>query len=308
MADRNLRLKILNLGFSGSGKTMYISAFNHFLSKGTLDGVSVAMTDSAKLKNLLTIWSNLVTSGEWDSVTTKLTTYPFDVYFHGAKFMELEWVDFRGEDIISFNDAEKKDLEDALGNVDAVFISIPGDAIQTFLLDNDAARFEERVKPGMITNLYTKHFLQKKSRVDRWGNKIRIPVVFILTMADIFEFDFAENKISNKKYENLIEMVKHLFPLFFVRGSSFYSMICPVSLGNLRTDFQGGFLVSPKNISIPWEFFLKTQFTQYVVEASNLVRGDTEGVWSTISLDLFEEFLERIEKNFGCCYIFDCLS
>lgn len=247
--------KITMLGLSQSGKSCFLYAMYDFMQQ-VRNGFTFIAKDPDDDLELADGWESISVDKKWPdgNVTTK--QYDFIVQFKSNSVMEFSWYDYRGGALKEKSDQspEAKDLIDRIIESDCLVICIGADIIKA-IWNGDKSKNSEVRRLNALINTYASR------------NERRIPVIFAITKADMF--DKAEQP-------NLLQWLTDNFSSLYVEGSGWMHAVVPVRLGeNLQTGSAQEVIgnISPKNIHIPVMFFLHSILRERIKTIKNKLAG-----------------------------------
>lgn len=213
MGESNKIPKIGIFGWTGTGKTIYISMLHYLLSSNKHPYVIGSRTDDIDVQNNMTTF---LESTNWDTITEKIKgtiNTPTIVFSLNTKdgSKEFEIQDYRGEDV----EKQKDKSEEAIYNY---FLGC--DALLFFL---DAEAFENDDKLANWKRWDEFQELLHKLSLKHKSQKVNIPIYLVITKKDILTFDdkgeiqMSSSKIKetyNKKLRVISEYCESTKPFF----------------------------------------------------------------------------------------------
>lgn len=220
--------KVVILGPSGAGKTVYLgSLFKQLSTQGEKGFFLKALDDKQKLL-LNTIYAQIITGDQWPAGTRSLSNWQFECCVKNADLdnypvFNFSYIDYGGGLLTDGTVDEDQDFDATLQVADAVLVLIDGLKIFQYMTDcpgSDVAIWVHRDMPGTMQqlNLYNKY----------------IPIQFIISKWDLLEDKFTLNQVVEQlmkisEFHNVVEQRKsagcplRLIPISSV-GRDFVSM------------------------------------------------------------------------------------
>lgn len=193
--------RIITLGPSGAGKTVFLGSLFRQLSTQGLEGFFLEISDLKRIKQLNNIYTEIITGDKWPTGTRSLNQWTFDCCVKNADLekytiCKFTYIDYAGGLLTDIDDTNEEDFFDFQKNVpeaDAVLAILDGQKIKKIMTDQDLEDKESLVwlhrdLPGMMQLI---HDCRKDT-----------PVHFIISKWDLLEDQF-----------NLLEVKERLLKL-----------------------------------------------------------------------------------------------
>lgn len=243
-----MKMKVMMIGFSGSGKTTYMGALYSALNQAWYNGFSLRARRESDHNNFMRIGENL-DKGIYPKGTDILQDYNFSLLYNGSEVLDFDWHDYRGGAL------QQPDSEDFNCVISSI---INSDALIIFL---DMPMFY----PGR-ERLAIRILKQVSSLVQNVTSKLPedaiFPISFVSTKFDcIFSDDTAQSVFETSGWKQL-EQLK----LLVAKSKNLHGLwTATVVAKDQYLDIQYPFLFSMK-------YALMKKFNEMVQEHNDLVR------------------------------------
>ncbi|NEP83048.1 MAG: hypothetical protein F6K39_35855 [Okeania sp. SIO3B3] len=214
------------LGTSGVGKTAFMLGM-YARMRESINGFTFAASDLDEDLMLSQSWDNLVykTGQErWPAPNDDtVQRYQFDFNYAFDKLMTFTWLDYRGNALRSFSDAQDTyEIFNALADSTSIFVCVDGG-----LWADDTpnqTRGEQRDSIRRMNYILTQMYQQTRRKV---------PIVLVVTKCDKFQ----NQPPKSDKYDTIFdeirdELQKKYFSPLFVKNSGWLTMVTFVTLGS----------------------------------------------------------------------------
>lgn len=237
------RIKIISIGASNSGKTCLLYAMYAEMAFG-INGFTFMPTDYNDALKMEVGWEGIIKEHRWPEGNTESASYIFECSYSYKQILSFTWEDYRGGLWHEHGSSELNALIQKLHESEAIFLFVDA---QTLLRIQNGERQAERALRD-ISNLLLS-YRQKHEPV---------PVVLILTKADLFQSD--EGKI-----EEALKLLKERYlQSLFQDGGKWPVMITATSMGANLGGKQGDQIegnIRPKNIHLPVMFSIHNRMS-----------------------------------------------
>ncbi len=136
--------RIITLGPSGAGKTVFLGSLFKQLSTQGKEGFFLEVSDARKIRELNKIYTEVVTGERWPSGTRNVTEWTFDCCVKNAeldkyKVCEFTYIDYAGGLLTDVQEDGNifLDFQQAVPDADAVLAIIDGLKLQKFMEDKE---------------------------------------------------------------------------------------------------------------------------------------------------------------------------
>ncbi|NEN87794.1 MAG: GTPase domain-containing protein [Okeania sp. SIO3H1] len=183
--------KILTLGASGAGKTVFMASMFKSLSTQGEHGFYLENEDFTKLNN---IYKNLIT-GKWPETTrrSEISKWKFTCVIknpdlHNFPICQFTYFDYAGGRFTDM-DEEDYDLQKIIVQADTILVLLDGEKIQALMSNKNEQKIDD--------------FLNKDlPPIIRWMSYCQAPIQFVISKWDLLENDnFGLKEISDRLLE-----------------------------------------------------------------------------------------------------------
>ena len=188
--------KIITLGTSGAGKTVFLGSLFKQLSIQGEKGFFIEVADDKKRKELNTIYAEVITGEKWPAGTRKVTDWTFNCCVKNSDLdkypvCKFTYIDYAGGLLtdISEDEAISYDFEKNVEEGDAVLAIIDGLKLYKFMEDQSLSNTDVLV----WLNRDLPSIMQL---VDKC--KKNTPVHFIITKWDLLENRYSLSEVRNR--------------------------------------------------------------------------------------------------------------
>lgn len=168
----NMAMKVMMIGFSGSGKTSYMGGMYSMLNQQSCVGFSLRAHDEKAHENFLRIGANL-SKGIYPKGTDILEEYKFSLIHNGERLLDFDWHDYRGG-VLNMSDGPEFDR--------VISMIVESEALVVFL---DLPMFcpeRDRKTIGVMNRIMS--LIQNVTSKVR--SDVNFPISFVLTKLDCF--------------------------------------------------------------------------------------------------------------------------
>jgi adenylate kinase family enzyme len=186
--------KILTLGASGSGKTVFLASLFKELSIQKASTFKLVVRDTKQRKLLNSIYTQIITEDTWPSGTRNISEWTFDCCVQTEELedytaCQFTYFDYAGGRLI---DGEDQKLEEAIEQADAILGLLDGRKIHAWLTGGDQIlvnEFLDRDLPSIFKRIQTS----------------KAPIHFVISKWDLLDRDGYN---LTKVKEHLLEIPK----------------------------------------------------------------------------------------------------
>ncbi|MDJ0619724.1 MAG: hypothetical protein QNJ63_23785 [Calothrix sp. MO_192.B10] len=180
--------KILTLGASGAGKTMFLASMFKALSTQKNSNFKLNVEDPQKRKLLNSIYTQIVTGDTWPAGTKSISEWTFTCQvqtknsdnYNACQFTYFDYAGGRLTDI-----EQESEFEEVVQQADVVLGLLDGQKIYAWLNGND----KQRADVFLSTDL--------PSILKRMQN-LKVPVHFVISKWDLLDQKFTLSQIREK--------------------------------------------------------------------------------------------------------------
>jgi len=202
MGKQNKIPKIGIFGWTGTGKTIYISMLHYLLTLNKHPHVIGSRVNDINVENNVPIF---LESTNWDNITEEIkgSIHTSTILFtlttkDGSKQFEIQ--DYRGEDIEKQEDGSQEGAYNYFIGCDALLLFLDAEAFENNNKLANWKRWDE------VQELLHKLFLNNKS------TKIKIPIYLVITKKDVLTFDKNEeiqisSSIIQESYNDKLRVI-----------------------------------------------------------------------------------------------------
>lgn len=186
-------MKVMMIGFSGSGKTTFMGALYSALNQTWYNGFSLRARRESDHNNFMRIGANL-DKGKYPKGTDILQDYNFSLLFNGNEVLDFDWHDYRGGALEQPDSRDFDDVVESILNSDAliIFLDMP-----MFRSDNErkAIRLLKQVS-SLVQNVTSK-----------LSDNAIFPISFVNTKFDcVFSDDLAKSVFESRGWDQLQQL------------------------------------------------------------------------------------------------------
>lgn len=295
-------IKITMLGVSGTGKTCYMAGMYGMMGLGqNLNGFRVSTSDKddyQKLEEMNEIWSDMLSttssSRRWPVSTSEPKLYKFELGFANDNLrpiVEFDWYDYRGGAIQEYppNSDDVNRLRERLRETSCILICVSGEHLNNSLKSTGSFL---KACNSIGVNRINELIRESKSA----GNSIPPSIAIVITKHDL---------CKHRTQDELLTIIKRMFPVLFENDSKWLVMLCPVTLGySLAIDTEGE--IDPQNIHLPIIFSLYSELLRKHWKEEENVRYTENQLENLKSSDikrlLTRNEIKRIENDLDNLY------
>jgi WD40 repeat protein len=213
--------KIITLGTSGAGKTVFLGSLFKQLSIQGEKGFFIEVADSEKRKELITIYTKVISGEKWPSGTRKLTDWTFNCCVKNSDLdiysvCQFTYIDYAGGLLTDTGEDEDIpfDFQEEVVKADAVLAIIDGLKVYKFMRDSSQGPSNPEVTIFLQRDLPKIMLLVDKCK--------KIPVHFIISKWDLLDSHYNLSEVKERLLTN--------FPDFNSVVRSRVKAGCPVRL------------------------------------------------------------------------------
>jgi hypothetical protein len=280
--------KIVMLGASGAGKTLYLASLHHKLSLLNPDLGFYINTD-AKKALILNSYAAALANPEagWPAGTRNLKRWDFICYVNSftdkIKAFEFEYIDYAGGALTDFdendsNTAQHEELFSSIQEANILLGLLDGEKLIDFMADNDSEKLHRFMSHDLPTILYQMRHA-----------KPNIPVHFLISKWDMVSSfgGFTIADIRNKLLTN--SMIKNFLGYRENINNSIVRLIPISAIGldraSYQRDLQSGRVITirdtdeidPYNVTVPLSYVLSDSI-QSSVQALEAKKQSMKGL------------------------------
>lgn len=178
--------RIITLGPSGAGKTIFLGSLFRQLSTQGKEGFFLEVADFQKTNLLNTIYTEIVTGKEWPSGTRNVQEWTFsccvkNLEFNKYKICDFTYIDYAGGLLTDIDNNEEVffNFQTEVPNADAVLAIIDGLKLYKFMEDKELKTTE------VLAWIYRE--LSTIMQLVHSCNNVNAPVHFIISKWDLLE-------------------------------------------------------------------------------------------------------------------------
>lgn len=181
--------KVMTLGASGAGKTVFLASMFKALSTQKNSGFKLDVEDSQKRKLLNSTYTQILTEDNWPPGTKDITEWTFTCQVQTTELLDeynacqFTYFDYAGGRLTDIE--EDLELEKVVQQADSILGLLDGHKIYTWLKGSDRVRTETFLG------------IDLPSILKRMQN-LTIPVHFVITKWDLLAQDFTLSEIREK--------------------------------------------------------------------------------------------------------------
>ena len=257
--------KILTLGASGSGKTVFLASLFHQLSVQGDDGFFFEIDNHQEEKILSSVYTNLIAGGIWPAGTkySEISEWSFTCHVKNTDSLDsypvckFVYFDYAGG---RFTDMDENDLElqETIRKSDAILGLLDGQRILAFMNSDSDSKLEiflEKDLPAIV----------------KWMSHCKVPIQFVISKWDLLEGNFSLEQIRDRLLEISIftdlvrDRNKKGYPVRLIPVSSVGSdFVEPKSDGSMEKRL--GAIPHPFQVEVPASCVIPDKIKQDIVE------------------------------------------
>ena len=187
-----MKMKVMMIGFSGSGKTSYMGGMYSMLNQESCVGFSLRAQDEKAHENFLRIGAYLA-KGLYPKGTDILEEYKFSLLHNGTCLLDFDWHDYRGG-VLNMPDGPEFDR--------VINMIIESDALVVFL---DLPMFSperDRKTIGVMNRIMS--LIQNVT--SKVPSDVNFPISFVLTKLDCISEEITDT-LGWKKFLRVKELI-----------------------------------------------------------------------------------------------------
>lgn len=242
--------KVTVIGFTGSGKTTYLTGMYIRMSRGVKHFSLVAKDHSMDLY-LEKLW-DMICDGQEPDPSNKLETYDFHIAHNRKPVCDFEWLDYPGGLLIDTLSENRQRLENDIKSSDCLLLIIDGKLLSDISAMN-AEDYQQKLEEKLIYDKGIRSEDKIFTRLSDAGIELP-PIGIIVTKCDLIarEYQEAIQKALRKGFEDLYE------------ASGRIVLQMSVSLGGA---IEKGFSPAPYCIEQPIAFAALSILMKYIAAA-----------------------------------------
>ncbi|NET65304.1 MAG: hypothetical protein F6K63_13315 [Moorea sp. SIO1G6] len=184
--------KILTLGASGAGKTVFLASMFKSLSIQTEHGFYLEVEDFTQQKLLTDIYTNLIAGGIWPEATKykEISEWTFTCCVKNRNLenfpiCQFSYFDYAGGRLTAI-DENAHELEAIIRQADAILGLLDGQKIQALMSNsNEDKKMDNFLKTDLPALI-------------KWMSHSQAPIQFVVSKWDLLENNFGLQEISNR--------------------------------------------------------------------------------------------------------------
>lgn len=291
--------KIITLGPSGAGKTVFLGSLFKQLSTQGKEGFFLEVADARKIRELNTIYAEVVTGEKWPSGTRNVTEWTFTCCVKNAeldkyKVCEFTYIDYAGGLLTDVQEDQDifLDFQQAVPEADAVLAIIDGLKLYKFMVDEglsnrDVLIWLHKELPSIMQLV---HRCQRDT-----------PVHFIISKWDLLEGRYGIEEVRDR----LLEKVPQFQDVVASRKTAGCPQrLIPVSsigrgFANLQADGSmqknAGTIPTPFQVDIPLACVLLDRVSAYI----DILKRHKADADKTVQIKSDYRFLDRLTRPYA---------
>ncbi len=256
--------RILTLGASGCGKTVFLASMFKKLSIQGEDGFFFDTSNHKEQKILTSVYTNLIAGGIWPTGTkySEISEWSFTCRvrnvadfedYPACKFVYFDYAGGRFTDM----DEDDADLQAIIKGADAILGFLDGQKILALMNGNNDPKlniFLDKDLPAII----------------KWMSHCKVPIQFVISKWDLLEKNFSLKKINNRLlkisiFEELVrDRNKKGYPVRLIPVSSVGTdFVAPKSDGSM--DKIPGAIPRPFQVEVPVSCVIPDRLKQDII-------------------------------------------
>ncbi len=258
--------KILTLGASGAGKTVFLASMFKSLSIQREHGFSLEVEDDRERKILNAIYTKLIAGGIWPKGTkySEISEWTYTCRVKNPNLDKFQVCQFTYFDYAGgrFTDMDEDDteLKDTIKQADTILGLLDGQKIRDLMTNQNQ----------VSVNAFVTKDLQN---IIKWMFACRVPIHFVVSKWDLLENNFSLKQIRNRLLE--IPQIKELirkrnqegYPVRLIPVSSVGSgFAIPEPDGSMRK--ISGSIPHPFQVEVPIACVLPDEFKAKLSEVA----------------------------------------
>jgi len=297
--------KILTLGASGAGKTVFLASMFKALSTQGEDGFYLEVEDQMPRKLLNSIYTQIITGDIWPKGTrySEVSEWTFTCRVKQPDNLEhypacqFTYFDYAGGRL---TDADKDaEFEGMVKQADAVLVLLDGQKIYSFIKNNNEQAVDIFLKKDLPSIL-------------KWIENCRVPIHFVISKWDLIQDEFSLKQVRDRlltipDFEQFIQTRNQAgSPLRLIPVSSVGSGFATLQPdGSMKKN--PGAVPQPFKVEVPVACVLpdglKAQLTELVKQQKNFENKNISNLniwWGSLAFaaQFFEMILPLLPDSF----------
>lgn len=243
--------KVTVIGFTGSGKTTYLTGMYICMSMG-VKHFSLLAKDRDMDLYLENLW-DMMCHGQKPDPSSRVEKYDFHIAHNLTPVCDFQWLDYPGGILADPSHEYREKLEEDIKDSDCLLLILDGEKFAVAASDLD--EYKEKLKKKIK---YDRGFREEQKMLMRLSaDGIQLPTIgLVVTKCDLIE---------GKYQEALSEVIRDSFKEIF-EGSERVVLLMSVSLGG---EIEDGFIPEPFCVEQPIAFAVLTILLKYIKELQN---------------------------------------